>query len=170
MAVHASEMLVRQAILAHHRALNEFAARTVSLAAVFNSRRNLGTHTKDAKPKVLITGGLGQLGMPLARALRSKFGEDSVVLTDIKKPDPTVRDLGHFEFADIMDVDGMRKLIAENRVDWLIHFSVLLSEFRRANIEVLHNIARDRLRRLLLDLSVQAPTVNGAFFPTDSER
>ncbi|KAM7542255.1 hypothetical protein Aperf_G00000019080 [Anoplocephala perfoliata] len=170
MAVHASEMLVRQAILAHHRALNEFAARTVSLAAVFNSRRNLGTHTKDAKPKVLITGGLGQLGMPLARALRSKFGEDSVVLTDIKKPDPTVRDLGHFEFADIMDVDGMRKLIAENRVDWLFHFSALLSAVgeqntplaMKVNIEGVHNIfnvAREFNLRLFI------PSTIGAFGP-----
>ena len=37
-------------------------------------------------PRVLITGGLGQLGTGLARELRKLHGEESVVLSDIIKP------------------------------------------------------------------------------------
>lgn len=69
-AVYACRMLARQATLACQRALNEFAARAAAQAAVSNTPRNLRTCTKNANPKVLITGGLGQLGMPLARVLR----------------------------------------------------------------------------------------------------
>ena len=39
-----------------------------------------------AVPRVLITGGLGQLGTGLARELRKLHGEESVVLSDIIKP------------------------------------------------------------------------------------
>ncbi|XP_046874225.1 L-threonine dehydrogenase 2 isoform X1 [Hypomesus transpacificus] len=37
-------------------------------------------------PRVLITGGLGQLGVGLAQMLRKQYGRDNVILSDIKKP------------------------------------------------------------------------------------
>ncbi|TMS11887.1 L-threonine 3-dehydrogenase, mitochondrial, partial [Larimichthys crocea] len=37
-------------------------------------------------PKVLITGGLGQLGVGLAKLLRRRFGKNNVILSDIRKP------------------------------------------------------------------------------------
>ena len=53
------------------------AARSLSTSASSQSR---------AGPRVLITGGLGQLGTGLARELRKLHGEESVVLSDIIKP------------------------------------------------------------------------------------
>ncbi|XP_007449697.1 PREDICTED: L-threonine 3-dehydrogenase, mitochondrial-like, partial [Lipotes vexillifer] len=38
------------------------------------------------QPRVLITGGLGQLGVGLASFLRKRFGKDNVILSDIRKP------------------------------------------------------------------------------------
>nr|XP_060511770.1 L-threonine 3-dehydrogenase, mitochondrial-like [Panthera onca] len=38
------------------------------------------------QPRVLITGGLGQLGVGLANFLRKRFGKDNVILSDIRKP------------------------------------------------------------------------------------
>ena len=37
-------------------------------------------------PKVLITGGGGQLGPGLARLLRASYGTENIVLTDVRKP------------------------------------------------------------------------------------
>lgn len=86
-------------------------------------------------------------------------------MTDIKKPDPAVKDLGHFEFADIMDADGLRELIVEHRIDWLIHFSALLSAIgeqntplaMKVNIGGLHNIfnvAREFNLRLFIPSTI----------------
>jgi threonine 3-dehydrogenase len=37
-------------------------------------------------PRVLITGGGGQLGPGLAKLLRSSYGAENVVLSDVRKP------------------------------------------------------------------------------------
>ncbi len=100
----------------------------------------------------------------------SKFGEDSVVLTDIKKPDPAVKDIGAFEFADILNPTGLRELVVKHRIDWLIHFSALLSAIgeqntplaMKINIEGLHNafnVAREYNLRMFV------PSTIGAFGP-----
>ncbi|EUB57365.1 L-threonine 3-dehydrogenase [Echinococcus granulosus] len=162
-------MLVRQATLTYQKALSSFAARAAAVGVNLRGHHGTGACSHQT-PKILITGGLGQLGMPLARVFRSKYGQDSVILTDIKKPDPAVKDVGHFEFADIMDVDGLRELVVEHRIDWLIHFSALLSAVgeqntplaMQVNIGGLHNIfnvAREFSLRLFI------PSTIGAFGP-----
>lgn len=54
-------------------------------------------------PKVLITGGLGQLGIECAKLLRKNFGDESVILSDIIKPSEAVVQSGPYIFADILD-------------------------------------------------------------------
>ncbi|KAL5965938.1 L-threonine 3-dehydrogenase mitochondrial [Taenia solium] len=163
-------MLVRQATLACQRAFTLFVTRATAVGANSKGYHGTGACSLQSSPKILITGGLGQLGMPLARVFRSKYGRDSVIVTDIKKPDPAVKDLGRFEFADIMDADGLRELIVEHRIDWLIHFSALLSAIgeqntplaMKVNIGGLHNIfnvAREFSLRLFI------PSTIGAFGP-----
>jgi len=52
----------------------------------------------------LVTGAVGQIGSELTIALRKKYGESSVIATDIKMPsDPELRDSGPFEFLDCLD-------------------------------------------------------------------
>lgn len=38
--------------------------------------------TGSTRPRILITGGLGQIGVELARDLRAKYGRENVVLSD----------------------------------------------------------------------------------------
>ncbi len=75
-----------------------------------------------SKPRVLITGGLGQIGWELCFLLRSKFGDDNVVLSDIKAPkgfffchDLNETDLSHlesapFRYVDVSDVGSISKV------------------------------------------------------------
>ena len=61
----------------------------VHLQVAASTTRSLTTTARKesrAVPRVLITGGLGQLGTGLARELRKLHGEESVVLSDIIKP------------------------------------------------------------------------------------
>lgn len=48
-------------------------------------------------------GGLGQLGIECAKLLRGKYGDDSVILSDIIKPNKSISQSGPYIFADILD-------------------------------------------------------------------
>ncbi|XP_052379308.1 L-threonine dehydrogenase [Oncorhynchus keta] len=59
-----------------------FSPRQVTSDASFHSV----SFSETDHPKVLITGGLGQLGVGLATMLRKRFGNNNVILSDIRKP------------------------------------------------------------------------------------
>jgi hypothetical protein len=72
---------------------------------------------KKKSPVVLVTGGLGQIGTELIPLLRSKYGPNNVIATDVRKtelPPP-------FYYLDILKISEMERLVVENNVDWLIH-------------------------------------------------
>ncbi|TRY62095.1 hypothetical protein TCAL_01762 [Tigriopus californicus] len=127
-------------------------------------------HSSDEHPRVLITGGLGQLGTGLARQLRTTFGTDNVILSDIIRPDRDILNNGPFIFADILDFKNLQEIVVSHRIDWLVHFSALLSAVGennvplaiRVNIEGLHNVM-ELAKQYHLKLFV--PSTIGAFGP-----
>nr|XP_015203920.1 PREDICTED: L-threonine 3-dehydrogenase, mitochondrial-like isoform X2 [Lepisosteus oculatus] len=122
-------------------------------------------------PRVLITGGLGQLGIGLARLLRKQYGTENVILSDIKKPSDEVYKSGPFVYADVTDYNNLRELVTNQRVTWLVHYSALLSAAgeanvalaRRVNITGLHNVLDLALEH---SLRLFVPSTIGAFGPT----
>lgn len=122
----------------------------------------------------LFSGGLGQLGVECARYLRNKYGTENVILTDIIKPSAEIANDGPYIFADILDFKGLQKIVVDYRVDWLIHFSALLSAIGeqnvplavRVNIEGMHNVI-ELAKQYRLRIFV--PSTIGAFGP-DSPR
>ncbi|CAF3274499.1 unnamed protein product [Rotaria socialis] len=46
-------------------------------------------------PRVLITGGCGQLGIPLAKQLWQRYGVDHVILSDIVRPTDEIYQEGY---------------------------------------------------------------------------
>ncbi|KAH8256147.1 hypothetical protein KR026_009173 [Drosophila bipectinata] len=125
-------------------------------------------------PKILITGGLGQLGIECAKLLRTQYGSHNVILSDIIKPSKEVTDNGPYIFADILDFKGLQKIVVDHRIDWLIHFSALLSAVGeqnvplavRVNIEGVHNVIELAKQ---YKLRIFVPSTIGAFGP-DSPR
>ncbi|XP_031638888.1 L-threonine 3-dehydrogenase, mitochondrial [Contarinia nasturtii] len=136
--------------------------------------RNFSNNECNDKPKILITGGLGQLGIECAKLLRSKYGEDSVILSDIIKPNRSLTQGGPYIFADILDFKGLQKIVVDHRIDWIIHFSALLSAIGeqnvplavRVNIEGVHNVIELAKQ---YNLRIFVPSTIGAFGP-DSPR
>lgn len=126
------------------------------------------------QPTVLITGSLGQLGKGLAQLLRSKYGRYNVIMSDIIKAPDHILETGPFIYADILDFKNLQEIVVNYRVDWIIHFSALLSAIgeqnvplaMRVNIEGLHNIL-ELANQYKLKLFV--PSTIGAFGP-DSPR
>lgn len=119
-------------------------------------------------------GGLGQLGVECAKYLRGKYGRHNVILSDIIKPTNEVVNDGPYIFADILDFKGLQKIVVNHRVDWLIHFSALLSAIGeqnvplavRVNIEGMHNVIELAKQ---YKLRIFVPSTIGAFGP-DSPR
>lgn len=124
--------------------------------------------------KTFFTGGLGQLGIECAKLLRSRYGKDRVILSDIIKPSEQVLESGPYIFADILDFKGLQKIVVDHQVDWLIHFSALLSAIGeqnvplavRVNIEGMHNVIELAKQ---YKLRIFVPSTIGAFGP-DSPR
>ncbi len=78
--------------------------------------------------RILITGALGQLGSELALALRQRYGNDSVILSDIREG--INRDLvegGPFELIDCRSYEQVARCITNYRIDTIYHLAALLS-------------------------------------------
>ncbi|XP_016297555.1 L-threonine 3-dehydrogenase, mitochondrial-like [Sinocyclocheilus anshuiensis] len=91
-------------------------------------------------PRVLITGGLGQLGVGLAQMLRKQYGKENVILSDIRRPPTEVYNMGPFVYADVLDYKNLRELVVNNRITWLVHYSALLSAVGEANMALARTI------------------------------
>jgi len=133
-------------------------------------RQLLARSVSSEPPRILITGGLGQLGTGLAKVLRGQYGRDNVIMSDILKPSRQVVEAGPYIFADILDFKCLQEIVVTQRIDWLIHFSALLSAIGeqnvplaiRVNIEGLHNVM-ELSKQYRLRLFV--PSTIGAFGP-----
>ncbi|KAF2361247.1 NAD-dependent epimerase/dehydratase [Trinorchestia longiramus] len=131
-------------------------------------------HPNGDPPRILITGSMGQLGTGLAALLRGKYGRDNVIMSDILKPTKETWKTGPYVFADILDFKCLQEIVVTYRIDWLVHFSALLSAIGeqnvslaiRVNIEGMHNIMELSKQ---YDLRVFVPSTIGAFGP-DSPR
>jgi len=78
--------------------------------------------------KILITGSLGQLGSELATALMQRYGEDNVVLTDIRsiKENP-LSEQGLFFELDCRDSDRLSEIVSREKIKRIYHLAALLS-------------------------------------------
>lgn len=111
------------------------------------------------------------MGLGLAKLLRNKYGESNVIMSDIIRAPDHVAKSGRYIYADILDFKNLQEIVVNERIDWLIHFSALLSAVGesniplaiRLNIEGFHNVL-ELSKQYKLKLFV--PSTIGAFGPT----
>ena len=78
--------------------------------------------------KILVTGAVGQIGSELTSELRKRYGEDSVIATDIRMPtDIELRDSGPFEFIDCLDPHHITRVMQIYNIDRIYHLAAVLS-------------------------------------------
>jgi len=77
--------------------------------------------------RILVTGALGQIGSELVPELRSRYGTDAVVASDIRMPAGDLDAEGPFEVLDVTNVRQVHDLVHRYRVGTIYHLAALLS-------------------------------------------
>lgn len=78
--------------------------------------------------KIIVTGSLGQIGSELVPHLRSIYGTDNVLATDIRRVEGNSACTdGPFEICDVTDANRINELVKNFKPDTIIHMAALLS-------------------------------------------
>ncbi|RKX64838.1 L-threonine 3-dehydrogenase, partial [candidate division TA06 bacterium] len=68
--------------------------------------------------KILITGSLGQIGSELALELRKRYGNDNVVVSDIRRVEGSrAMETGPFELLDCTDSNSIANIVKKYKID-----------------------------------------------------
>jgi nucleoside-diphosphate-sugar epimerase len=121
--------------------------------------------------KILVTGALGQIGSELTNKLRTVYGSDNVIATDIRETDSPVVTDGPFEQLDVTDAGKMFDIAKTNKVDTIIHLAALLSATAEAKPLLAWNLNMGGLVNALeaareLGCQFFTPSSIGAFGPS----
>jgi len=87
--------------------------------------------------RILVTGGLGQIGSNLVPFLRDKYGKENVVVADIREPSS---DLSPLVKVDILDKKSLEKVIDEYDIDTIYHLAAILSAKGEQNPQLAFNV------------------------------
>lgn len=102
--------------------------------------------------------------------MRERYGKDNVIMSDIVKPPLQIFNSGPYTYINVLDQKSIESAVVEFRIDWIIHFSALLSSIGeqnvakaiQVNIDGLHNVLDVANRH---KLSIFVPSTIGAFGP-----
>ncbi len=100
--------------------------------------------------RILVTGGLGQIGSELVVALRQRCGAGNVVTSDIRMP-PSERlaEEQLFELVDCTNRDQLQEVVVRHRIDTIFHLAALLSAVAEDKPQVAWEINMGGLYRVL---------------------
>lgn len=121
---------------------------------------------------ILITGALGQLGSEIAIELRKRYGDQHVILTDIRDTkNHELADSGPFHVLDCRDGRALNELVQRYRVDTIYHLAALLSATAEKDPQKAWDINMNGLMTVLETArengcSLFTPSSIGSFGPT----
>ena len=122
------------------------------------------------RERILLTGGLGQLGSELAAELRRRYGEDSVVVTDVRPAPGNEGAAGPYYQLDARDGTRLREIVRDHSITRIYHLAALLSAVSESRPQDAWDINMGGLFAVLevaraSGASVFTPSSIGAFGP-----
>ncbi len=76
---------------------------------------------------ILIIGACGQIGTELTLTLRKKYGNNTVIASDIREGSENLMNSGPFELVDATDFDALEEIVAYNEIDTIYLMAAMLS-------------------------------------------
>ncbi|CEG21870.1 putative epimerase/dehydratase [Planococcus massiliensis] len=122
--------------------------------------------------RIMITGALGQIGSELTTKLRTIYGADNVLATDIRA---TNDESGPFNVLDVTDGQKMHDLAKDFEADTIMHMAALLSATAEEKPLLAWNLNMGGLVNALeaareLDMQFFTPSSIGAFGPSTPKK
>ena len=78
--------------------------------------------------RILVTGALGQIGTELVEALRTRYGADAVVASDVRDiPDHPCVVGGPYKNLSVIDADAFDEVVIEESIGTVYHLAAILS-------------------------------------------
>jgi nucleoside-diphosphate-sugar epimerase len=125
--------------------------------------------------KILVIGAAGQIGTDLVLELRSRFGANNIVASDIKLAPDEVMEGGPFVKLDAMDKKMLEQVIDDYAINEIYHLAAILSGNAEKNPKWAWDLNMNSLFNVL-DVSkakgiskIFWPSSMGAFGPTTPE-
>lgn len=120
--------------------------------------------------KILVTGGLGQLGIMLTKLLRNIYGSENVIATDIRKPFSEYYKFGSFMHLDVLDINQLNSTVVSQNINTVVHLSSILSAAGEKNVNLSLDVNLS-IRNILEiakihQLKVLFPSTIGVFGPS----
>ena len=113
-------------------------------------------------PKILITGANGQIGSVLSQSLRTIYGHDQVIVSDIQETDENRRP---FCFLDILNVTRLKEILQDYEITEIYHLAAILSANGEWNPMKTWNVNLNGYLSLL-ELAKELPSIQKIFFPS----
>lgn len=120
---------------------------------------------------ILITGALGQIGSELSIQLKKIYGEDKVILSDIRFRNQNSDDPGIFEISDCTNIRSLADIVHKYQIKVIFHLASILSAAAEEKPQFAWNLNMGCLYNVLEiarenKISVFVPSSIAAFGPT----
>ena len=114
--------------------------------------------------KILVTGGLGQIGTELIMTLRGVYGNENVIASSIEPDCPDfIRETGVYESVDVLDAKKLGEVCRKHDINQIVHLAAILSAVGESKPQLAYDINMNGLFNIL---EVARETGSGVFTPS----
>ena len=114
--------------------------------------------------KILVTGGLGQIGTELIMTLRGVYGNENVIASSIEPDCPDfIRETGVYESVDVLDSKKLGEVCRKHDINQIVHLAAILSAVGESKPQLAYDINMNGLFNVL---EVARETGSGVFTPS----